>query len=168
MSNRTALTVEQIDNAFKRSYGYCKHCWKRLSRFKRGRLSGRGAHEIDHSRAWARGGSNHGNNLLAICAVCNVEKSDGPSSTFHRLKADARKYRHERRSNYHAAKALIPGIFAGVATTLLISNKINDDGATVTNMNHREPAKPNLWPLYIGGSLFLILFLVGMNQYRRA
>jgi hypothetical protein len=74
------------ERAFDRTAGRCHICGKRLAWSNYGTVYGRGAWEIDHSRARARGGSDHGNNLFAACVSCNRSKRDVSSRTMrHRM-----------------------------------------------------------------------------------
>lgn len=64
-----------ISAIYDRTSGYCHICGNKVSFQNYGILGARGAWEIEHSRARARGGTNHGNNLYAACTPCNRKKS---------------------------------------------------------------------------------------------
>lgn len=73
------ITLEQRWEIFDKTMGRCHLCRKTLCINNYGLHGRRGAWEIDHSRPRARGGSNHGNNLLPACTRCN--RSKGKNST---------------------------------------------------------------------------------------
>ena len=65
---------EKLSVIFNRTAGKCHICHRKLAFANYGRKDSRGAWEIDHSKAKARGGSNHGNNLFAAHISCNRSK----------------------------------------------------------------------------------------------
>ncbi len=69
---------------YDRTEGQCHICRKRLSFCNYGLYGKRGAWEIEHSVAQARGGTHHGNNLFAACMSCNRSKGDSSSRTARR------------------------------------------------------------------------------------
>lgn len=69
---------------YDRTEGQCHICRKRLSFRNYGLFGKRGAWEIEHSVAQARGGTHHGNNLFAACISCNRGKGDCSSRTARR------------------------------------------------------------------------------------
>lgn len=69
---------------YDRTEGQCHICRKRLSFCNYGLYGKRGAWEIEHSVAQARGGTHHGNNLFAACISCNRGKGDCSSRTARR------------------------------------------------------------------------------------
>lgn len=69
---------------YNRTEGQCHICRKRLSFCNYGLYGKRGAWEIEHSVAQARGGTHHGNNLFAACISCNRSKGDSSSRTARR------------------------------------------------------------------------------------
>lgn len=54
--------------------GKCHICYKMLAFSNYSRFESRGAWEIDHSKARAKGGTDHRNNLRAACISCNRSK----------------------------------------------------------------------------------------------
>ena len=66
---------EQLNFIYDRTSGYCHLCRKKLSYKNYGLYRQRGAWEVEHSIARARGGTNHLNNLYAACITCNRSKS---------------------------------------------------------------------------------------------
>lgn len=69
---------------YDRTEGQCHICRKRLSFCNYGLFGKRGAWEIEHSVAQARGGTDHGNNLFAAHISCNRSKGDCSSRTARR------------------------------------------------------------------------------------
>lgn len=74
----------QLRAIYDRTEGQCHICRKRLSFCNYGLLGKRGAWEIEHSVAQARGGTDHGNNLFAAHISCNRSKGDSSSRTARR------------------------------------------------------------------------------------
>lgn len=64
---------------YDRTEGQCHICRKRLSFCNYGLYGKKGAWEVEHSIAQARGGTHHGNNLFAACISCNRCKGDSSS-----------------------------------------------------------------------------------------
>ncbi len=69
---------------YDRTEGQCHICRRRLSFRNYGQFGKRGAWEIEHSIAQARGGTDHGNNLFAAHISCNRSKGDCTSRTARR------------------------------------------------------------------------------------
>ena len=65
---------ENRSTIFDCTSGKCHICHKMLAFSSYHRIGSRGAWEIDHSKARAKGGSDHGNNLRAACISCNRSK----------------------------------------------------------------------------------------------
>jgi hypothetical protein len=105
---------------------------------------------------------------VAVCAGCNREKSDELSVRFHRRKAAERQHRHEARVNYQGAKALVPAALGGLLTAFLIKWNEQERRSRTLESLPVEESKRNWWPLYIGFGLFLVLFMIGMNKFKRA
>jgi hypothetical protein len=68
---------ERLSRIYDRTGGYCHICGKKLAFGNYGLIGKRGCWEIEHSKARANGGSDHGNNLYAACIPCNRSKRDG-------------------------------------------------------------------------------------------
>jgi 5-methylcytosine-specific restriction endonuclease McrA len=67
-------TQVQLRQIYDRTDGYCHLCHCKLSINNYARPGQRGAWEVEHSRARAQGGTNHGNNLKPACIPCNRGK----------------------------------------------------------------------------------------------
>jgi 5-methylcytosine-specific restriction endonuclease McrA len=65
---------QTIIRIYDRTSGYCHICHKKLALKNYACPAARGAWEVDHCRARAAGGSDHGNNLVAACISCNRSK----------------------------------------------------------------------------------------------
>jgi 5-methylcytosine-specific restriction endonuclease McrA len=72
-------TPEKLRLIYDRTDGRCHICRKTLSFVNYGNQGSKGAWEVEHSKARARGGTDHGNNLYASCIYCN--RSKGVTST---------------------------------------------------------------------------------------
>lgn len=72
---------QQLRAIYYRTDGYCHICHCKLSLTNYGAAGKRGAWEVEHSRARANGGTDHGNNLKPACVLCNREKSDYTTRT---------------------------------------------------------------------------------------
>lgn len=70
-----AYDDQRLDAIFARTHGYCHICGKQLCRWNYADFGSRGAWEVEHSVARARGGhTHHLNNLYAACISCNRRK----------------------------------------------------------------------------------------------
>lgn len=113
------FTDEQRRRAFDRTCGECHLCWGKLAWSNYGVHGRRGAWEIEHSVAQARGGTHHGNNLYAAHVACNRRKRDAHNRTaraYHgRTRAPwSEKKRENARWENAAATAGIGGLFAAL------------------------------------------------------
>lgn len=81
---RMAFMDDELSAIYDRTSGYCHICRKKLAFSNYGRFGRLGAWEIDHSRAKARGGSDHFVNLYAACIDCNRRKGAGTTRTARR------------------------------------------------------------------------------------
>ena len=74
-------TDERLSRIYDKTSGKCHICHRKLSWSNYGVHGARGAWHVDHSKARARGGSDHGNNLYPACISCNLEKSTATTRT---------------------------------------------------------------------------------------
>lgn len=65
---------DDLNDYYDKTDGRCRVCRKRLAFTNHGVVGARGAWEVDHSRARARGGTDHFHNLLPACIPCNRSK----------------------------------------------------------------------------------------------
>jgi len=110
------LTDEQRWAIFDKTMGRCHICRKKLCVNNYGAHGRRGAWEIDHSRARANGGSNHGNNLLAACTSCNRSKGKGSTRTARA----SRDYKAAPLSKRKKVNNSIGGGLIGTAASLFV------------------------------------------------
>ncbi|MGB0712304.1 MAG: HNH endonuclease [Gammaproteobacteria bacterium] len=61
---------------FDKTDGRCHLCHKKLVFTNYGIAGAKGAWEKEHSKARAKGGTDHANNLFAACIPCNRSKQD--------------------------------------------------------------------------------------------
>lgn len=121
MGTRKRHSDEQLNRIYDRTSGRCHVCRKKLAFCNYGRFGNRGAWEVDHSRPVSRGGTNHGNNLFAICIPCNREKqASGTRSMrarngFSRAPLSANARKRAKRQNAVAGGLLgaVPGALFG-------------------------------------------------------
>jgi 5-methylcytosine-specific restriction endonuclease McrA len=122
MEIRRRYTEEEKRAIFDRSRGKCNCCHKQLSFNNHGVHRARGAWHIDHSKAIANGGTNHGNNLRAVCISCNLDKSTVTARTARRWNGRKRaplsgkRFEEAKAKNAVAGGAIgatIGGIFGG-------------------------------------------------------
>jgi 5-methylcytosine-specific restriction endonuclease McrA len=64
----------RLKKIYEKTDGNCHLCHKKLSFSNYGNRGGRGAWNIEHSKAKANGGKDHLNNLFPACIKCNTEK----------------------------------------------------------------------------------------------
>ena len=162
------LDTESHTAAFERSGSRCMHCGKQLSRSNHGRGSGRGAYETDHRMPRARGGTDHGRNLIAICAECNILKSDMPASKFNELMAEQRQARQERCLNYNIRQAALPAIVAGglsfLAMGIAQAGPPESQQPSSEEDRKRRLARLIFLPMLIGVGILAVIVLCKMSR----
>ena len=72
-------SVQQLAAIFSRTSGLCHLCHGKLVLKNYGIHGARGAWHVEHSKPRARGGTDHGNNLMPAHIACNLKK--GTAST---------------------------------------------------------------------------------------
>jgi 5-methylcytosine-specific restriction endonuclease McrA len=65
---------DDLNAIYDRTSGYCHICKRKVAFCNYGALGRRGAWEVEHSHARAKGGSDRLGNLYAACIKCNREK----------------------------------------------------------------------------------------------
>ncbi len=140
-----AYDDQRLDAIFARTHGHCHLCGKRLSRGNYAAFGSRGAWEVEHSVARAKGGhAHHLNNLYAACITCN--RSKGAMSTrtvrgYHGRKRAplALKAKQQRREDNAVKGALIgaagtallgvtgPAVLLVTAASALIGHRLEPD-----------------------------------------
>jgi hypothetical protein len=109
-----AYDDDRLDAIFARTDGQCHICGKRLSRWNYAVFGSRGAWEVEHSVARARGGHRtHLNNLYAACISCNRSKGAASAHVareYHgRARAPLALAAKQRRREDNAVKGAIVG-----------------------------------------------------------
>ena len=111
-------TDEQLTHVYDRSSGYCHLCGKKLALSNYARVGFRGAWEVEHSHARARGGSDRLSNLYAACFKCNRDKgtiSTRSARAWHgRTRAPLSCERREEARRDNALAGALVGGFVGL------------------------------------------------------
>jgi HNH endonuclease len=108
------------DRIYDRTAGRCHVCCKQLSRCNYGKHGQRGAWEIEHSVARARGGSDHGNNLYPACIGCNRAKGTVTSRTARARNGRTRApLSLKRQGEVRARRAVGGGVLGAMAAGLV-------------------------------------------------
>jgi len=81
-----AYDRDRLNAIYDKTGGYCHLCNKKLSFTNHGRHGTKGAWHVDHSKAKAKGGTNHMNNLYPSCISCNIEKGTLHKTTIRKRK----------------------------------------------------------------------------------
>jgi len=108
------------DMIYDRTAGRCHICGKRLARKNYGKHGQRGAWEIEHSVARARGGSDHGNNLYPACISCNRAKGTVTSRTARARNGRTRAPLSKQRRGQVRASRAVGGGLLGLAAAGLV------------------------------------------------
>jgi 5-methylcytosine-specific restriction endonuclease McrA len=143
MATRKHYSDSERSKIFQRGHGKCHICHRQLCYSTYGQRGRRGAWHVDHSKAIANGGTNHGNNLKPACIGCNEEKSTVTARTARRWNGrraaplSPARYGSEKASNtvvVGAMGALLGGALGGPPGALVggfvgaaLGNSINPD-----------------------------------------
>ena len=73
----------ELNYIFDKTGGRCIHCRKKLGWSNYGIVGARGAWEVDHSKAVARGGTDYLRNLIPSCIPCNRAKGSQSSRQYN-------------------------------------------------------------------------------------
>ncbi|HEY9488540.1 MAG TPA: HNH endonuclease [Chryseosolibacter sp.] len=92
-----AKDLLRLRRIYDRTEGRCHVCHSKLNFNHHGKNGTHGAWHIEHSKARAKGGSDHGNNLFPACTGCNLDKGILTSRT-------VRKYYGNTRAPYNKAR----------------------------------------------------------------
>ena len=107
---------EKLKRIYDRTSGYCHLCHAKVAFTNYGRLGAKGAWHVEHSRARARGGSDHGNNLYPACISCNVGKATMSAAAARRSHSKSKvPLSREARRAAKADNALLGAVAAGAA-----------------------------------------------------
>ncbi len=111
---------EDLRAIYDRTSGYCHICGKKLALNNYGRFGDKGAWEVEHSNARARGGTDRLNNLYPACISCN--RSKGAVTTRTARAWEGRKRAPLSREKRRAARrdnAILGGGLAFLGATAL-------------------------------------------------
>ena len=98
---------------YERTDGCCHICRKGLVFSNYAQFGHRGAWEIDHSKAIANGGSNHGNNLYPACISCNRSKGKHSSRSARKIHGHTRAPSSKQANNRAKQQRIAAGIMTG-------------------------------------------------------
>ena len=71
-----------FDKKVRKKQGHCIYCGVTIYFANYGGECAKGAWEVDHSKSLARGGTDHPNNRVPACFICNRVKSDMNARSF--------------------------------------------------------------------------------------
>lgn len=115
-----AFSDTELEVIFDRTDGRCHLCGKGIVFGNYCLLGRRGAWEVDHSRAVALGGGNHGNNLYPAHIRCNRQKGIRSSRSVRKQNGlSGPLLSSERRSDIRQENAWLGGAAAGLLGLLL-------------------------------------------------
>jgi 5-methylcytosine-specific restriction endonuclease McrA len=111
-----AFDADRLKRIYNRTCGYCHLCHKKLALTNYGRSGAKGGWHVEHSRARANGGSDHGNNLYPACISCNIEKGTVTTATARASHGKSRApLSRKARSEAKADNAVFGAVVAGAA-----------------------------------------------------
>jgi len=119
-SRKMPYSDEELSHIYERTDGHCHICRKKLSFINYGCFGSKGAWEVEHSNAKARGGTDYKRNLYPACIPCNRQKRDGTTRTargqhgFKHAPLSKAKKREVRGNN-----AVLLGIVGGLAGSIV-------------------------------------------------
>src|SRR6266704_6497870 len=102
---------------YNRTSGKCHLCGKQLALTNYGQFGERGAWEVEHSNARARGGTDRLNNLYAACISCN--RSKGTVTTRAARAREGRRrapLSREKRAEARSENAVLRGLLSFFGT----------------------------------------------------
>ncbi len=114
-----AKDLHYLRRIYDRTDGRCHLCHTKLSFKNHGKHGAHAAWHIEHSKARAKGGTDHGNNLFPACIDCNLNKgvlSSRPArKQYGTTRAPYSKSRKEKiRENNTTAGAVIGGLIGAM------------------------------------------------------
>src|SRR5712692_165725 len=108
-------TDEKLSAIYDRTSGYRHICHKKLSFQNYGKHGNKGAWQVEHSRARAKGGTDRASNLYPACIDCNLEKSTATTSTARAWHGTRRApLSRQRRRAAKRSGAVVGGIVGGL------------------------------------------------------
>ena len=116
-----SYSPERLARIYDKTNGKCHICRKPLSRRNYGVYGAKGAWHVDHSKARARGGSDHGNNLYAACIRCNIDKSTLSTRTARGRHGHTRAPLSRERAEAKRANSTWSGVALGAGIGLRVA-----------------------------------------------
>ena len=111
------MEKSRLKQIYSKTDGYCHLCYKKLSFKNYGKRSCRGNWHVEHSKAKAKGGTSHLNNLYPACISCNLEKGTKHTKTARKKKGLTRApYSKTKKEGIRATNTLkgaTAGLIAG-------------------------------------------------------
>src|SRR5439155_23025161 len=112
-----SFSDETLSCIHDRTSGYCHLCWLKVCFRNYGIIRARGAWEVEHSITWARGGTDHLNNLYPACIPCNRSKGTISTRTVRawngRTRAPLSRYRRQEIRNRNGWTGVTVGLAIG-------------------------------------------------------
>ncbi len=125
-------TSEELNAIYDRNGGSCHLCGQRLAFRNYGKKGKRGAWEVDHSVAKARGGTNRQNNLRSACISCNRSKKAADTRSIRARNGLARGPMSTARRASARSERIVSGVLIGGALGALLGGRFGAiAGATV-------------------------------------
>ena len=113
------MEKEKLYKIFQKTDGYCHICHRKLCLINYGIHGSKGAWQIEHSKAWANGGSDHMNNLYPACIPCNIDKGTRHIKTvrsqYGTTRAPYSKAKKQKLKNDSIADGALIGVSIGFA-----------------------------------------------------
>jgi 5-methylcytosine-specific restriction endonuclease McrA len=113
------MTNDRLNAIYDKTHGCCHICHKKLSFINYAVHGAKGAWHVEHSKAKAKGGTDHLNNLYAACITCNLEKGVLHISTLRRrnnvTRAPLSKAKKDQIRNNNSVGGGLVGFFVGAA-----------------------------------------------------
>ncbi len=124
-----SYTKPQLREIYDRTGGECHIYHKKLAFTNHGDHREKGAWEVDHSVPKAKGGTDHGNNLVPACTTCNRSKQDRATRTARAWSGEtkrppSREKRREDQRFWNTVKVI--GVGLGALALWLCSTKKDD------------------------------------------
>lgn len=108
---RKRYTKDELKSIYSRCKGACDICDQPIVFQAYGRLDHPGGWQVDHSKAIARGGTNHPNNLVASHIRCNLKKGSRPRAE---ARSEFRQERAKRHQHLFGVTMLAGGMILGI------------------------------------------------------
>lgn len=115
--------IDTLDYVFEKSQRKCHYCCKQLAWKNYGRRDLRSGWEVDHSVPRSKEGTDHLNNLVASCWMCNLDKRDVSGNRYRKatqpLRAERKRKKTQKAVNEVLQSAAVVSLIAVVARIFL-------------------------------------------------